>query len=244
MRGIEISKKWLLVGLAVVAAVVVTVTLLLIKWFPNRTDTENPLPISSAETVTEEKVIDAGVNILTIAQDLEQRGLMSSEEFLRGATNEKLLKQLEIQAPSIEGIVIPGSFRVVKGRAFIYLLLDIVNHRRRVITPRYLEKVPYGISFDDAVVVASIATVEKQGGADPVSVVDLGIRALRNEGSFESIAVDRYFEKLAKSNLAAASRIAVKRDSGLPMYPISTPDLEMIDMVLQRFAESQPARQN
>lgn len=112
--------------------------------------------------------VPEGFTIFHIADRVEELGLVSREDFLRAARDEKMLSAAEINADSFEGYLFPDSYRFVQGtsaRAIVEKMHAQWNVVWADIKNRYADRLEvlgqeFGFSEHDVVIMASLVERE------------------------------------------------------------------------------------
>jgi len=171
-------------------------------------------------------VVPEGFNIFDIATTLETAGLGSKDQFLEAARNSTMIRDLDPQAPSLEGYLFPDTYHFTRTQSARDIFGTMV-HRFRQAT----REIGLTSNFHQVVTMASI--VEKETGASeerPIVASVFNNRIARNMVLATDPAViyaallnNRYRGAIFQSDLQFDSPYNTYRHSGLPPGPICNP---------------------
>ncbi len=182
-----------------------------------------------------ELVVPEGKNMFDIGAAAEQLGLFPAAQFLTAARNPSLIRELDPQAPTLEGYLFPNTYRLGRHTTPERLCQIMTTKFREV-----WRGLPTRASVHDTVTLASL--VEKEG--------KLAEERPRIAGVFENrlkigmkldcdpttiyaaLLADRYRGTIYRSDLDSESPYNTYRHAGLPPGPIANPGLASIQAVL------------
>jgi UPF0755 protein len=189
-----------------------------------------------------EVTIPEGYTIFDIANLMQQKGLLTSEDFLHAASQVGILSDLVVLRGNLEGYLFPDTYRVTRGtRADEFVGMMTSNFRdvyKRILQP----KLPYSLySLNDIMTMASM--VEKETAVDaerplvaavfynrlksgmPLQCDPTVIYAAKLEGEFRG--------KIYQTDLEIDSPYNTYRRLGLPPGPIANPGIRSIESALK-----------
>ncbi len=171
-------------------------------------------------------VVPEGFNIFDIATTLETAGLGSKDEFLQAARNAASVRDLDPQAPTLEGYLFPDTYHFTRTQSARDIFGAMVHRFRQA-----AKEVGLTSNFHQTVTMASI--VEKETGAPeerPVVASVFYNRIARNMVLATDPAViyaallnNRYRGTIFQSDLQFDSPYNTYKHSGLPPGPICNP---------------------
>ncbi len=171
-------------------------------------------------------VVPEGFNIFDIATALETAGLGSKDEFLQAARNSAMVRDLDPQAPSLEGYLFPDTYHFTRTQSARDIFGAMVHRFRQA-----AREVGLATNFHQFVTMASI--VEKETGAPeerPIVASVFYNRIARNMVLATDPAViyaallnNRYRGAIFQSDLQFDSPYNTYKHSGLPPGPICNP---------------------
>ncbi len=171
-------------------------------------------------------VVPEGFNIFDIATTLETAGLGSKDEFLQAARNAASVRDLDPQAPTLEGYLFPDTYHFTRTQSARDIFGAMVHRFRQA-----AKEVGLTSNFHQTVIMASI--VEKETGAPeerPIVASVFYNRIARNMVLATDPAViyaallnNRYRGTIFQSDLQFDSPYNTYKHSGLPPGPICNP---------------------
>ena len=182
--------------------------------------------------------VPEGYTTEQIAQELEKLNVLKAQDFLAAAQDEKFLKSLGIQGPSVEGFLFPQTYRVpvsADPKALVELLVrqfyDSVGDDFQARCAQQ-DLTPY-----KAVILASIVEKEAQKSEERPVVAGVLFNRLHKKIRLEVNATLNYVlaDKrawLTNDQLGTQSPYNTYQHRGLPPTPICNPGLASIQAVL------------
>ena len=183
-----------------------------------------------------ELVVPEGKNLFDIAAAIEQLGLFPGPEFLAAARNPTLIRDLDPQAPSLEGYLFPSTYRLSRHTSPARLC--------RIMTAKFREewlRLHTPADLHDTVTLASL--VEKEGKLPqerPVIAavfenrLHIGMKLDCDPTTIYAALLDnRYRGVIHKSDLESENLYNTYRHRGLPPGPIANPGLASLKAVLE-----------
>ncbi len=178
-----------------------------------------------------------GSNIFDIARLLEEKGVMTSAEFLEAASDTAPIRDLAPQAQTLEGFLFPSTYRLTHSttapqlvrmmtdefrKEWARLAKGPVADARRTVTLASLVEKETGVA-EERPLVASVFTNRLAKGmrleCDPTTI-------------YAALLDNRYRGKIHKSDLASANPYNTYQNAGLPPGPISNPGAASLQAAL------------
>jgi UPF0755 protein len=188
-----------------------------------------------------ELVVPEGKNMFDIAAAAEQLGLFPAEEFLKAARNPAMIRDLDPQAPTLEGYLFPNTYKL--GRK------TTPERLCRAMTAKFRE-VWHSLKTDADVhrTVTLASLVEKEGkvaGERPLIAavyanrLRIGMKLDCDPTTiYAALLAGRYTGVIHRSDLDRDDPYNTYRVAGLPPGPIANPGKASIEAAL-RPAESE-----
>ena len=171
-------------------------------------------------------VVPEGYNIFDIANTIELAGLGSKQDFLKVAMDPSLIRDLDPQAPSLEGYLFPDTYEFTRTQS----LRDIAG----VMTHRFRQAArSIGLSADVHHVVTLASIVEKETAVADERPLVAGVYANRLQRHmgldadpsvvYAALLAGRYTGVIHVSDLQSDSPYNTYKYAGLPPGPIANP---------------------
>jgi UPF0755 protein len=182
-----------------------------------------------------ELVVPEGKNMFDIAAAAERLGLFSAERFLEAARNPALIRDLDPQAPTLEGYLFPNTYRLSRTTTPEQLC--------RIMTGKFRE-VWRGLGTDASVhrTVTLASLVEKEGKLPEERPIIASVFARRlaigmkldcdPSTVYAALLAGSYRGAIHKSDLASGDPYNTYQHAGLPPGPIANPGGASIAAVL------------
>lgn len=182
-----------------------------------------------------ELVVPEGKNMFDIATMVDQLGVFPAERFLEAARNPALIRDLDPQAPTLEGYLFPNTYRLTRTTTPDQLCLTMTGKFRQVWR---------GLRTDASVhrTVTLASLVEKEGklpAERPViaSVFErrlaIGMKLDCDPTTiYAALLAGSYRGAIHRSDLANGDPYNTYRHAGLPPGPIANPGVASIAAVL------------
>jgi len=180
-----------------------------------------------------EITIKEGSTIADIALILEEKGIIDRERFLNLARDKGLLKELSIDAPSLEGYLYPTTYKIPKGTDVVDIVRFMVNTTRRFLSP-YVERAEeIGLTENQLLTLASI--IEKEAKFDYERPLISAVYHNRMKKRMKLQA-----DPTAVYDLKGTKKLVTRKDllrnteyntyihRGLPPGPIASPSLKSV----------------
>ncbi len=174
-----------------------------------------------------------GSTIADLAVSLEEKGIVKRERFLELSKDRDLLKELSIDAPSLEGYLFPATYRIPKGTDAEDIIRFMVNTTRRFISPYVERAAEIGLNERELLTLASI--IEKEARVDHerplISAVyhnrlKKGMKLQADPTAVYDLKGTKKF--VTRKDLLRRSRYNTYIHKGLPPGPIAAPGLKSI----------------
>jgi UPF0755 protein len=182
-----------------------------------------------------ELVVPEGRNMFDIAAAAERLGVFPAERFLQAARNPALVRDLDPQAPTLEGYLFPNTYRLTRATTPDQLCLAMTGKFRGVWR---------SLNADAAVhrTVTLASLVEKEGKLAEERPIIAAVFAHRlaigmkldcdPTTIYAALLAGNYRGAIHKSDLASDDPYNTYRHAGLPPGPIANPGLASIAAVL------------
>jgi UPF0755 protein len=180
-------------------------------------------------------VVPEGKNIFDIAAAIEGLGVLKADAFLAAARNPAMIRDLDPQAPSLEGYLFPNTYKLSR-----HATPDAIC---RMMTGKFREvwrTLPQGANIHDTVTMASL--VEKEGklpeerpmiAAVFENRLRIGMKLDCDPTTiYAALLAGRYRGTIYRSDLVSDLPYNTYRHAGLPPGPIANPGLASINAVL------------
>jgi peptidoglycan lytic transglycosylase G len=176
----------------------------------------------------EEFSIPEGYNLFDIAAALERAGLAPSAGFLAAARNPAAIRDLDPEAPSLEGYLFPDTYRVPR-RITPEELCRVFTRRFRAVWRQLHPE--GGANVHAAVTLASLVEKETARGDDRATVASVYVNRLRigmkldcdPTTIYAALLEGRYRGTIYRSDLDRDHPYNTYRRPGLPPGPIANP---------------------
>jgi UPF0755 protein len=182
-----------------------------------------------------EVVVPEGKNMFDIAAAAERLGLFPAERFLEAARNPAAIRDLDPQAPTLEGYLFPNTYRLSRSSTPGQLCLIMTGKFREVWRGLHTDA-----SVHRTVTLASL--VEKEGklpGERPIIAsvftrrLSIGMKLDCDPATiYAALLAGNYRGAIHKSDLASADPYNTYQHAGLPPGPIANPGAASIAAVL------------
>lgn len=182
-----------------------------------------------------ELVVPEGKNMFDIAATVERLGVFPAERFLEAARDPAPIRDLDPQAPSLEGYLFPNTYRLSRATTPQQLCLSMTGKFREV-----WRGLRTDASVHRAVTLASL--VEKEGklpGERPVIAsvfarrLAIGMKLDCDPTTiYAALLAGNYRGAIHRSDLASGGSYNTYQHAGLPPGPIANPGVASIAAVL------------
>ena len=175
--------------------------------------------------------IPEGYNMFDIAQALESAHICSKQDFLAVAKDPSLIRDLDPQAPSLEGYLFPDTYRLGRTQSAREIAVEMVRRFRK-------EAAGINLTSDIHRVVTLASIVEKETAVKSERPLVAGVfenRLAKHIGLatdpsviYAALLAGRYNGVIHQSDLAYNSPYNTYRYVGLPPGPIANPGRESL----------------
>jgi UPF0755 protein len=175
--------------------------------------------------------IPEGYNMFDIAQALDSAHICSKQDFLAVAKDASLIRDLDPQAPSLEGYLFPDTYRLGRTQNPREIAQEMVKRFRK-------EAAAIGLTSDFHRVVTMASIVEKETAVKPERPLVAGVMenrlakriGLATDPSviYAALVAGRYTGVIHQSDLAYNSPYNTYKYVGLPPGPIANPGRESL----------------
>lgn len=194
--------------------------------------------LTQGKTASRVITVPEGCNMYQIAEILEQKKILSAEEFLSAARNRSLLNQFKLKQDTAEGFLYPETYFL----PYHYKAIDIVRLMIQTffdnITEKYLRKIRQKYSsLEQAITLASLVEWEAREDFERAIIAGVFINRLKNNVKLDSCATVLYALRKHKSrllykDLKVNSAFNTYIYKGLPPTPICNPSERSILAVI------------
>jgi UPF0755 protein len=205
--------------------------------FTNLTSPEAILRrIAKGEVYFRELTIPEGSSLFDIARILGEEKLLSPAEFLKAAKDPTLIRDLDPQAPTLEGYLFPSTYRLPKRLTAQSLCQRLTRQFRE----EWKSLNPGNAELHGVVTLASLVEKESAVPAERPLIAGLFTNRLKVGMKLECDPTviyaaqleDRYRGTIYKSDLANPSPYNTYQHTGLPPGPIANPGRESLRAAL------------
>ncbi len=200
----------------------------------NLTDIADTLVYGEPVTIT--VTIPEGKNIYDVGKILEEKKVVSYNEFISLARDTNFVKNLNLPGDTVEGYLFPDTYKFSPGTPASMVIDLMVKQFKRNFTSFDLSN--SFLNSHEIVILASI--VEKETGApeERPSIAGVFLNRLKKRMRLQSDPTTIYgsYEKfqgnLTKKDLQESNPYNTYKISGLPIGPICNPGIKSIEAVL------------
>jgi len=179
--------------------------------------------------------IPEGSSIYDIARILEEQKLLSGAEFLKAAKDPALIRDLDADAPTLEGYLFPSTYRLPRKITGQSLCQRLTRQFREVWRKLGTTAAPHQI-----VTLASLVEKESAAPEERPRIAGLFTNRLKKGMKLEcdptviyaALVENRYRGTIYKSDLANPNPYNTYQNVGLPPGPIANPGLESLKAAL------------
>ncbi len=182
-----------------------------------------------------ELTIPEGSSLYDIARILEEQKLLSASEFITAAKDPTIIRDLDPQAPTLEGYLFPSTYRLPHKITAQGLCLRLTKQFREV-----WRSLHPAVPAHDIVTLASLVEKESAISEERPRIAGLFSNRLKKSMKLEcdptviyaALVENRYRGTIYKSDLANQSPYNTYQHIGLPPGPIANPGLESLKAAL------------
>jgi UPF0755 protein len=180
-------------------------------------------------------VVPEGRNMFEIGADIERLGLFSAAQFVAAARDPKMIRDLDPQAPTLEGYLFPDTYRLNRR--------STPESVCRLMTGKFRDawrNMPRSGDIHQAVTLASLVEKEAKAPEDRPRIaavfenrLRLGMKLDCDPTTIYAALLDnRYRGTIYRSDLESDNPYNTYRHAGLPPGPIASPGMASIEAVL------------
>lgn len=182
--------------------------------------------------------IPEGYNVVQIADILDQKNLASKQEILRLNRDQKFIRDLNVQAPTLEGYLFPDTYQFSRYTPPESIIRTFVNRFHEIVTPELKSRASMvGMTLQEVLTLASV--VEKETGLASERPLVSGVfhNRLKRGIPLQSdptviYALESFDGNIRKADLSVDSPYNTYKVRGLPPGPIANPGLAAIHAAL------------
>jgi UPF0755 protein len=182
-----------------------------------------------------ELLIPEGFNMFEIADAVSKLGTISADDFLRAARDPSMIRDIDPQAPSLEGYLFPNTYRIYRHTTAAQLCRQMTGEFRT----RW-SALQSNANLHDTLTLASMIEREARRPEERPLVASVFCNRLRigmkldcdPTTVYAALLDHRYRGTIYRSDLESASPWNTYRHAGLPPGPIANPGLASIRAAL------------
>ena len=185
--------------------------------------------IAGGQVLQHMLVFPEGSTLAELARLLQTERLVAAEDILRVGKDAVFLKNLDIQADSVEGYLFPDTYQFVKGMTPEEILARMVARMREKISPDLLaEARGRDMSLHQVLTLASIIEKEAVESSEMPLISAVFWNRIRRDMPLQAdptvqYAVGKDRKRLTREDLQVDSPYNTYRRQGLPPGPIASP---------------------
>ena len=182
-----------------------------------------------------EVTIPEGSNMFDIARIVEEAGAMPSADFLKAAADATPIRDLDPNAPSLEGYLFPSTYRLTHSTTPAEFARQMTSQFRK-----HWKQLGAQTDAHQTVTLASL--VEKETGVASERPLVAGVFENRLKKNmmlqcdpttiYAALLENRYRDAIHKSDLASENAYNTYKHAGLPPGPIANPGADAIAAAL------------
>ncbi len=192
----------------------------------------------TGKTASKIFTIPEGYNSYQIAELLQEKGIVTKNEFIRATQNKLILKEYHINQNTVEGFLYPETYYIpFEYRAEDIVRLMVKNFFKRI-SPVMIKKIKEKYqTLEKGITLASLVEWEARVDYERPIIASVFLNRLNgdlNLGSCATIqfALQKHKERLLFKDLKVDSPYNTYRYKGLPPTPISNPSEKSILAVI------------
>lgn len=182
--------------------------------------------------------VPEGYSIFQIAELLEKQDILPKDVFLKQCNNSSLLRELGIQAKSVEGFLSPRTYIIKPGTDATGLIREMVASFRSTYNRKFAERAR-SLGFDETKVLTLASMIEKEAviPAERPLIASVFLNRLKKNMPLQSdptsvYGIRAFAGKISKQDILRDTPYNTYRISGLPPGPIGNPGEASIEAVL------------
>jgi UPF0755 protein len=182
-------------------------------------------------------VVPEGNNVFDIASSLARQGIMPAEEFLKAADDPLPIRDLDPQAPTLEGYFFPDTYHVARHTTPAQLCRQMTDRFRKA----WRQLGPSQAGVHDTVALASLVEKEAKLPAERPLIASVFLNRLRigmplqcdPTAIYAALLEQRYDRTIHRSDLDSKQLYNTYQHAGLPPGPIANPGLASLKAAIQ-----------
>ena len=186
----------------------------------------------------QEFTVPEGSNIFDIATLLQNAHAVKPDRFLKAAADAQIIRDLDKNAPSLEGYLFPSTYRITRkttARQLCQLMTDEFRRRWKSLSRAQ------NVDVHRVVTLASLIEREAAVRSDRPTIASVFLNRLRKNMPLQcdpttvyaALLENRYRGIIHKSDLASTSPYNTYTHAGLPPGPIANPGRSSLEAALQ-----------
>jgi len=193
--------------------------------------------IRRGEIFYEDFTVPEGSNMFEIASLLERIDMVDPDDFLKEAANPELVRDIDSQAPTLEGYLFPSTYRLNHNTTARQLCAKMISEFRK----QWITLGP-GLSADTHRIVTLASLVEKETAIPPERTLVAAVFANRLRLNmplqcdpttvYAAVRENRYQGVIHRSDLASEDAYNTYTHLGLPPGPIANPGIASLKAAL------------
>ncbi len=182
--------------------------------------------------------VPEGYSIYQLAVMLERRGFFSRDAFLDQCTNQSLLAELGINAPSVEGYLYPSTYEIKPNATAADLIREMVAQFRKHYSREFAARAKaMRMSPREVLTLASMVEKEAMTSREKPLIASVFLNRLKKNMPLQSdptavYKVRAFAGKVSKEDIMRDSPYNTYKVNGLPPGPIGNPGSDAIKAVL------------
>lgn len=182
--------------------------------------------------------IPEGSNIFDIGEIVAATGLVSKQEFIQAAHDNRTTSFFGIDAPSMEGYLYPDTYFLSPHMTPLEIMAKMIYRLNQVFTPLIQQRSSsLGLSRTQVLTLASIIEKEAVFSKEKPLISSVFHNRLKKKMPLQSdptavYGIDNFHRKITPKDLLRDSPYNTYRHTGLPPGPICNPDRSSITAAL------------
>lgn len=179
-----------------------------------------------------------GDSLTEVAKKLEEKNIVTKEEFLDISKDKNFLDAYEIEAPTIEGYIFPDTYKIPKGMNPHEAIGMMIDRMREQFTHNMYEQAEL-LRFSEREVLTLASIIEREAATDEERPIISAVyhnrlkKRIRLQADPTAIyGVKSYREKITFNDLKRKTPYNTYIIKGLPPGPIASPSLKSIEAAL------------
>ena len=194
--------------------------------------------IISGRSILYRMTIPEGYNLNQIADVIEQNGWGNREDFLAIANDAAFIKQLGIEAPSLEGYLYPETYLFPKKTSVKKIITTMTKRFNSVFSEVWKNRAKeMGLSVHQVLTLASIIEKETGDSSERPVISSVFHNRLKKQMRLESdptviYGINNFNGDITRKDLDTLTPYNTYKINGLPPGPIASPGEKSIEAVL------------